>query len=449
MNHHDDTRIQPPPPPYYPNYGGRPPGPPDGPRVKLVAVYLIALAAFVGGALLERLGWLPGASSPNRLLPTFNEAWRVVEKHYVDREAVQPERMREAATQGAIEGLVNSLGDVGHTTYLTAEEVKQLTNSLEGKLEGIGARITLQAGQPTIVSTMPDSPARKAGIQPGDVILGVNGKTVSGMSLERLVTMVRGPAGSKVTLKLARRGRSTPLDVTLARARVSVPPVTAHLLPGTPIAHVAIQEFGKDADARLRLAIKDMRAQGAKGLIVDVRGNPGGMKDQAVAVTSEFLKDGTVFQERDAAGRVTDVAVKPGGIATDIPMVVLIDGGSASSSEIFAGAIQDYRRGKLVGTKTFGTGTVLRPFELSDGSAILLAVTEWLTPRGRQIWHKGIMPDVTVRLPQGARVLLPEAEAGLDAEALHKSSDKQLLKALEVLQEQMGAKKSEPAAAQK
>jgi carboxyl-terminal processing protease len=156
-----------------------------------------------------------------------------------------------------------------------------------------------------------------------------------------------------------------------------------------------------------------------------------------VAVTSEFLKDGNVFIEQDAEGRRTEVPVQPGGHAVDIPLVVLIDEGTASSGEILAGAIQDHGRGKLVGTRTFGTGTVLQPFPLSDGSAVLLAVTEWLTPNGRQIWHTGISPDVEVALPEGVSILLPETETDLDADALAKSEDAQLLKALSLLKEQI------------
>jgi carboxyl-terminal processing protease len=209
------------------------------------------------------------------------------------------------------------------------------------------------------------------------------------------------------------------------------------MLPGTPIAHVAIQEFGSEADRQLRAAIRAARAKGAKGLLLDVRGNPGGLKDQAVAVTSQFLTSGNVFLERDAQGRETAVPVEPGGIAPDIPVCVLIDEGTASSAEIFAGALQDHGRAKLVGTHTFGTGTVLKPFLLSDGSAVLLAVLEWLTPNGRLIWHHGIKPDVEVALSNGTPILLPYEETHMDAAALKRSPDKQLLTALHLLREKV------------
>ena len=219
---------------------------------------------------------------------------------------------------------------------------------------------------------------------------------------------------------------------------MSVPDVSWHLLPGEPIAHIAILEFGNGADEQLRAALAQAKSEGAKALILDVRGNPGGLKEQAVAVTSEFLGSGTIFQEQDADGNRVAVPVKEGGSATEIPLCVLIDQGTASSAEILAGAIQDHERGKLIGTRTFGTGTILQPFVLSDGSVVLLAVREWLTPKGRVIWHHGIEPDIEVALPEEAAILLPEEEGSLTAAKLAKSDDKQLLKAYEVLKERIG-----------
>ena len=190
---------------------------------------------------------------------------------------------------------------------------------------------------------------------------------------------------------------------------MNIPNVSWHLLPGTAISHVAILEFGSQADVQLRTALQEAKGQGAQELIIDVRGNPGGLKDsEAVAVTSEFLQSGNVFLEQDAAGHRTAIAVTGDGLATQIPLCVLIDQGTASSAEIFAGAIQDHQCGQLVGMRTFGTGTVLQPFALSDGAVLLLAVQEWLTPKGRQIWHQGIAPDVEVSLPPGAFLVVPD-----------------------------------------
>ena len=247
---------------------------------------------------------------------------------------------------------------------------------------------------------------------------------------------VRGQAGTEVQLRVLRDGRQA-VEVPITRGKVEVPDVSWHMLPGDSFAHVLIQSFGDKADEQLRAALKEAQEQGAKGVLLDLRGNPGGLKDQAVKVTSEFLKDGDVFIDQDAHGNRTAVPVVAGGTAIDTPICVLIDGGTASAAEISAGALQDYERGKLVGEPTFGTGTVLQPFELSDGSEVLLATSEWLTPKGRQIWHKGITPDVEVALPEGASILLPEMEEGMDAAAFQHNDDTQLHKALEIIQKQV------------
>jgi carboxyl-terminal processing protease len=257
--------------------------------------------------------------------------------------------------------------------------------------------------------------------------------------------MVRGPAGTTVQLRVLRKGTGKPLDFDIKRANVKVPVVAWHALPGGQIAHLALREFGKHADQQLREALDQMRQAGVKGAIVDLRTNPGGLEAQAVKVTSEFLKSGDVFIEQNAKGHRKAVPVQPGGEAIDLPLCVLIDGGTASAAEIFAGALQDYGRAKLVGTRTFGTGTVLGTFKLTDGSEVMLAVLEWFTPKGRQIWHKGIKPDIEVKLPQGTAILLPEEETHLTAAAFDKTQDKQLKRAFEVLQEQL--KKHQPAAA--
>jgi carboxyl-terminal processing protease len=405
------------------------------------------LVAFLLGVMLERHGFMPGLShhEPPGLGSTFDpfwEAWNLVEKRYVDRTAVQPRRM----TEGAIEGMLASLGDVGHTGLSTAEDYRRKREELKGRLQGIGARMTLRNRRPTVVDTVPGSPARSAGLQPGDVLVEVDGKSVVNMPLERIVDRIRGPTGTDIQLTILREGQPKALHLTVTRAEVHVPDVSWHMIPGRPLAHLAIQSFGENCDAQLRAALAEIGRQGAGGVVVDVRGNAGGLKDQAVAVTSEFLAEGVVFIEQDGSGNRERVPVKPGGVATKIPITLLVDGGSASSAEIFAGAIQDHHRAKLVGSKTFGTGTVIQPFALSNGSAVLLAVAEWLTPEGRQIWHHGIQPDVSVEMPEGAAILTPEAEARLTADSLTKVSDKPLLRALEMLNAQVSGKTTTVAA---
>jgi carboxyl-terminal processing protease len=398
----------------------------------------VFVLVFAAGLLVGWSGVFPNPLSRQpagvrRTIIPFWEAWRLVEAHYVDREAVNPQNM----TDGAIRGMLDALGDTGHTTFLTPEEVRRMGKDLEGKMEGIGVRLGQRQGRPTVVAVLPDTPAQKAGVKPGDVLLEADGNSLKDKSMIQIIELVSGKAGTRLMLTVSREGEAHPVTLTITRAEIDVPDVSWHMLQGRPVAHLAILSFGEKADRQLREAIDQARKAGARGLVLDVRANPGGLKEQAVTVTSEFLKDGNVFIEQDAAGRQKPVPVKPDGVATDLPLVVLIDEGTASSAEIFAGAIQDHKRGKLVGTKTFGTGTVLQPFDLSDGSAILLAVSEWLTPDGRRIWHQGIMPDVPLPLPAGASIILPEESGRMTAEQLAKSDDKQLLEAIKVLGEQL------------
>jgi carboxyl-terminal processing protease len=403
-------------------------------------LFLLLLAAFAAGALADRAGFIPTLSwrQPAGTGPTFApfwEAWKIVHENYVDRKDLDDKHLEE----GALRGLIDALGDEGHTTYLSRDEWEHMQSSLQGELEGIGATIGLRKRRPTIMSTLPDSPARQAGLRAGDVIQKVNGKEVAGLSLEQIVQRVRGPANTKVQLTVLREGTSGPLDFTLTRARVAVPPVNWHMLPGAPIAHISLREFSEQADEQMKQALEQARKQGARALILDVRNNPGGLAHQAVTVTGEFLQpDTVVFIEQDANGRRKEMrSGDKGGAASDLPVVVLIDEGTASSAEIFAGALQDHGRAKLVGTRTFGTGTVLQDYPLIDGSAILLAVDQWLTPKGRRIWHEGITPDVVVELPSDATLLQPDDETNLTADELARTEDKQLLKAYEMLRKEL------------
>jgi carboxyl-terminal processing protease len=407
-------------------------------RLVWLAVPPVLFVTFVAGLTVGWSGLLPNPLSkqPAGVQGTFRpfwEAWDLVDQSYVDHQAVNHEHM----TNAAITGMIDSLGDSGHTKYLTPEEARRLETELEGKMVGIGVRLSMRQGRPTLVAVLPDTPAQKGGLKPGDVLVAVNGDDTKDKTVPEIIEMVTGKAGTEVKLTISRTGQVEPLTLTLTRAQFDVPDVSWRMLEGRPVAHVAIVSFGEKVDEQLRMALKEATNKGARGLVIDVRLNGGGLKDQAVAVTSEFLSGGDVFIDQDARGRQTPVPVKPGGVATDVPIVLLIDEVTASSAEIFAGAIQDHGRGKLVGTKTFGTGTVLQPYDLSDGSMLLLAVSQWLTPKGRRIWHEGIAPDVPVTMPTGAVILLPE-ESGLMSRAeLDKSSDVQLVRAIEVLEGQL------------
>jgi len=395
---------------------------------------VVSVSSFSAGVSAERNGLIPGAVrvEPPAVAQQFSvfwQAWDLVEKHFVDRSAVDPRNM----TYGAIEGMLSALGDPGHTRFLTPDEAKMQATDISGQFEGIGAELGQKDGVLIIVAPLDGSPAQKAGIQAGDAILAVDGRQVAGMSLDQVVRMVRGPKGTKVTLTVIHPGASTTTDITIVRDRIEFPAVSWTMIPGTRVAHIRISQFSANVNRDLQAAIKDIKAAGAQGLVVDVRSNTGGLLDQCIAVTSQFLSSGNVLLEQDAQGNRRAQAVQPGGLATDIPMVVLINRGTASAAEIFAGAIQDHQRGKLVGETTFGTGTVLSSFTLSDGSALLLGTSEWLTPNGRQIWKHGIDPDVVVQMPAGGTPLTPSNEKDMTPEQIRSASDPQVLKALELL----------------
>jgi carboxyl-terminal processing protease len=353
----------------------------------------------------------------------IEDAWGLTRAKYVDKSATEPRKL----AYGSIAGMIDSLGDTGHSTFLTPDEVKQMNQEEQGTLQGIGIEVQEKNGEVVIVAPIDGSPAQKAGLRSGDVIVAVNGETISTVS--DAVKLILGPAGTKVTLTV-QDATAASRDVTIVRAVITLISVTWRQLPGSSIAHLRIATFDKGATSQLDAALAQIKAQGAAGIILDLRDNPGGLLDEATGVASRFLTSGNVLIERDADGKTTPVPVEHGGSATDLPMVVLINEGTASAAEIVSGALQDADRAKLVGETTFGTGTVLNEFSLSDGSALLLAIQEWLTPSGKTIWHKGLTPDQVVPLPSGVAPLFPESEKDLTAAQLQSSGDQQLLTAM-------------------
>ena len=370
---------------------------------------------------------------PSKAAPDFDlmgQAWETIEAQYVDRAAVKPKEM----TYGAIAGMVESLGDTGHSTFLSPEMLKKEEELTRGSYKGIGAEIEKKDGHVVIVAPLDDSPAQKAGLRPGDIILKVDGKDIAGQSLSQVVQSISGEAGTQVTLTILNPGSGNLHNVTMTRATISIHNVTWHKLPGTNLAHLRLAGFSENVTKKMRSALESIKQEGVDGIILDLRNNPGGLLTEAIGVSSQFLQSGSVLQEKDAQGKITNVPVRPGGIAPEIPLVVLINSGTASAAEILSGALQDAGRAQLIGEKTFGTGTVLQQFSLSDGSALLLAIQEWLTPKGRVIWHQGIAPDETVALPEGTQPLFPILERGMTPSELRQSKDLQLLAALKVLE---------------
>ena len=369
------------------------------------------------------------ASSEASGFDTFWEAWDIVHDRFIDREALDGTELE----YGAIRGMIEALGDEGHTTFLTPEELERRQTDITGKFSGIGALLGVRDSLPVIVSPFDGSPADQAGVEAGDIIIEVDGQDVTSWSLNDIVDSIRGEEGTEVVLTLLRPEEGTSMEVSITRGEITVPAATWAMLPGTEVALIRLSQFSANAEEELVAALREVQAAGATGLIVDVRNNPGGLLDQAIRVTSQFLKDGNVLQQEDAQGERKPYPVKPGGLATEIPMAVLINQGSASSAEIFAGAIQDHGRGPLIGETTFGTGTVLQPFVLEDGSGLMLGTSQWLTANGRLIRKQGIEPDVAVELPVGTEFLQPREAKDLTVSELLQSQDIQLLKALELL----------------
>ncbi|MBI4671642.1 MAG: S41 family peptidase [Chloroflexi bacterium] len=380
-------------------------------RLRHLSVLFLVLSVFVlgltGGVMLDRYIMVasaaaPGADSrPNTDLVL--EAWRLIDSHYVDRAAIEQTRL----TYGALTGMVDALGDTGHSTFLTPEMLEQHQSYTAGSFEGIGAQVEKRGDHIVIVAPMDDSPALKAGLKPGDAILKVDDEDMTGKSVQDVINKILGPAGTQVKLTIMDAHDGSQRELTLTRAKIIVNNVSWARVPGTAIAVVRITGFSDKVGDGLKKALTEIRQQKMSGVILDLRNNPGGLLSEAVATTSQFLDQGDVLLEKDAQGGIEHVRVESGGLATDLPLAVLINYGSASASEIVAGALQDAGRAKLIGETTFGTGTVLNTFRLSDGSAMLLATSEWLTPNGRVIWHRGVKPDDKVSLPAGVSPLTP------------------------------------------
>jgi carboxyl-terminal processing protease len=403
----------------------------------VVVLLVVALGiGVVGGALLDRhvlLTLAPPSGIPSDAQPEFQliaEAWNLIEQVYVDRSVVTPQNLG----YGAITGMTDALGDTGHSRFLTPQMVKEEQQFTQGQFVGVGIEIEAQDAHIVIVAPIDNSPAQAAGLKAGEIILKVNGQDVSGMSVSQVQALVAGPAGTSVTLTIQDPSTDTTFTVTLVRAVINVQNVTWVQVPGTQIADVRIAGFSEGVTSDLRNALQQILQQGSTGLILDLRDNPGGLLDQAVGTASQFLTTGNVLLEKNAKGDITPVPVESGAIAPDIPMVVLVNAGTASAAEIVAGALKDPGRATLVGETTFGTGTVLNQFSLSDGSALLLATQEWLTPDGHTIWHVGLDPNVVMALPANVAPLYPSAERSLTAAQVQSSGDAQLLRGLQILQ---------------
>jgi carboxyl-terminal processing protease len=398
---------------------------------RVLALVVVLLATALGAYMVGR------SQSPATLnvkdresLALYAEALDTIRKNYVDEKNIDPKK----ETYGAIKGMLETLGDDGHTRFLTPEEREQNDQSLSGTYVGIGVQLVEKNGEVVVTAPIDGSPAEKAGIGSDDVLLVVDGESVRGDEVSEVVEKVKGPEGTRVELTVRHEGERRTYD--LQRAEINSPVASWALIPGTNVALVLLSSFSDDSAQELQNAFEEAKAAGARRFILDLRNNPGGRLDQAVEMAGYFLEpESVVYIRKDASGEREEIKVEGQPESTDAPLAVLVDGGSASSSEILAGALRDNDRAPVIGETTFGTGTVLSEFVLRDGSSILLGVAEWLTPDGDFIRDTGITPDVRVPLSEGTEPLSPDDARDLSRQKILEK-DAQLRTAYEKLQSQ-------------
>jgi carboxyl-terminal processing protease len=362
-----------------------------------------------------------GSGDTQTNFANLNQIMQLLQQNYVE-----PDRLdRQTLYEAAINGMLQTLSDSG-VFYVDPNTVKTSVGP-SGTFEGIGATVSSQSNQIVIVAPIPGSPAERAGIKAGDVITSVNGESTAGWTQEKAVIMIRGPRGTKVTLGVHHAdGQDETIQIErdeITVASVSTQPPGGVLKDGagstiSDLAYIQIREFTQTTDDEMKKALADAVRGGKNGIILDLRNNPGGLLQTTVNVADEFLNSGDVLTERERDGSETKFTAHPGGAATSIPVVILINRFSASGSEVLSAALRDNHRATLVGEKSFGKGTVNISKDLTDGGQLYVSVAKWLTPDGKQIDGVGISPDIAIKL----------SKADLDARR-----DVQLFKAIDVL----------------
>lgn len=356
-------------------------------KIALSVVLAIVLlsTAFTAGCIFTAHSPTTTVQGPDTNLIT--EAWDTITKNYVEPSKVNA----TALDEGAINGIVQGLNDP-YSYYLNPTDYKITQANFLSSFGGIGATIsTNKDRQPIVVNTIQGAPAVKAGILPQDVILAVNGKTTDGLTVDQVVALVRGDPGTTVVLTVLHANASTPVQISIVRAEINPTTVTYKMVGD--VAYIQISNFYENTNQEVEAALQALDLKNAKGIIIDLRDNLGGLVNTMVDVASHFIKSGVIITLRNNQGKTQSISANPNGIFTTLPMVVLVNQYSASASEVLSGALQDYKRATIAGTKTFGKGSYDSFFPLSDGSGIYLTIGRWLTPKNREIEGVGITPD--------------------------------------------------------
>ena len=390
----------------------------------VLAVLALAIAVASVSLELSRRDNDPASSTstfPGGAPDDFNklfEVWSALQRDHIDRDSLNVNAGE--LSDGAIRGMLDALDDP-YAAYLTPDQYTLDSKDFRGFFEGIGAQVSLRDGNIIIVSPIPDTPAAKAGLRPGDIIVEIDGENTKGLSLMEAVGKIRGVKGEPVELVIMRNTSVEPIRVIVVRDVIDIQSVKLRMLVGR-LAHIRITSFAENTDKEMREALEKAQRLDAKGIILDVRNNPGGLLQSVVDVTSHFMDGGLVLYEIDGKGKRKDWEVRPGGSASEIPLVLLMNEFSASGSEVLAGALMDRDRGTVVGVKTFGKGSVNTLRRLRDGSGLYFTIARWFTPKGNLIEGEGLEPDVAVENPEDG------------------SEDLQLDRAIEILQGMISAR---------
>ncbi len=399
--------------------------------LSLLALFLVGMLGFSAGRLSQTttsakttppLNVTTGTPTENEVVDfgIFWETWNTAKELYLSKGKVDEKEM----VYGAVKGMVQSLGDP-YTEFFTPEENKTFQQDVSGSFGGIGAEIGFKNGDLTIVAPLKDSPAEQVGLRAGDKILKIGDTIVTkDMSLEEAIRLIRGPVDTKITLLILKKDSQTPKEFTITRREITIPTAEMEML-SDGIAHIKLYNFNARAATKFYSLIFNSLVQGARGYIIDVRSNPGGYLEVSIDIASHFVEPGhVVVKEENYKGQVQFHRSRIGGsaILKNFPTVMLVNEGSASASEILAGALRDNRGIKIIGKKTFGKGSVQELRTLSDGSSLKITVARWLTPNGTSLANGGIVPDYDIDLTE---------------EQIKNGQDPQLEKAIEVLKNQL------------